>query len=83
MKKLRTVYPNSLNEIRKLDSEVPVGKLFFIVPKTKQRSARYRNNNDYLKEKNTMRVLFTNIHIIIENYIKTLSIKFAYYSITL
>ena len=52
MKKLRTIYPNSLNKgARKHDSEVPVGKLFYIIPRTKERSTRYRDNNDYLKKK--------------------------------
>ena len=50
MKVLRTIYPSGLNKIgRKHDSEAPVGKLFFSIPRTKQRSARYRKNNYYLK----------------------------------
>ena len=36
-------------EQKKHDSEVPVGKLFFSIPRTKQQSPRYRNNNDFEK----------------------------------
>ena len=39
-----------LNErARKDDSKVPIGKPFFSIPKTNQRSVRHRNINDYLK----------------------------------
>ena len=70
MKKLRTVYPNSPNESsRKYDSELPVGKLLLIISRTRQRSNRHRNNDDYLKNY-TMTVLLTKIHIIIQNYIE-------------
>ena len=51
LKTLRTIYPYDLNErARRYDSEVPVEKLFFSIPRTKQRSARSRNDNDYLKK---------------------------------
>ena len=74
MKVLRTIYPSGLNKIgRKHDSEAPVGKLFFSIPRTKQRSARYRKNNYYLKI--TLLQTFTNIHKIIQNV--NLSINFA------
>ena len=76
MKTLRTIYPYGPNERAiKHDSEVPVGKLFFSIPRSTQRSARYRNNNDYLKDV-TMTNVFTNIHSIIQN-----DIKDAYYKI--
>ena len=65
-----TVYPNGLNEnVRKHDSEVSVGKLFFSIPRTKQRSARCKSNKDYLKN-DTITDFFTNIHNIIQNDIK-------------
>ena len=74
MKTLRTIYTYSLNErARKHDSKVPLGKLFFSIPRTKQQSARYRNRNDYLKN-DTIIGLFTNIHY--KTSLKTLSIKF-------
>ena len=44
------IYPYGRNErARKHNTEAPVGKLFFSIPKTKQQSARYRNNKYYLK----------------------------------
>ena len=44
------IYLYGLNErARKHDTEAPVGKLFFFIPRTKQQSARYRNNKYYLK----------------------------------
>ena len=62
VKRLRTIYPCGLNErARKHNSEVPVGKLFFFIPRTKQRSARFGNNNDYLKN-DTITNFFTNSH---------------------
>ena len=62
MRTLRTIFPYGLNEIaRKYESEVPVGKLFFPIPIIKQLSARYRNNNDYLKN-DSITDLFTTIH---------------------
>ena len=62
IKKLRTIYPYGLKErARKQVSEVPVGKLFFSKPRTKPRSARYRNNNDYL-ENDTITCFFRKIH---------------------
>lgn len=63
-KTLRTVYPYGLNERAiKHDSEVPVGKLFFLI-RSKQRCARYKNRNDYFKN-GTITDFFTNIHNII------------------
>lgn len=51
MKTLRTMNPYEINErARKHDSEVPVGKLLFSIPRTKHLSAKYRNNNNYLKK---------------------------------
>ena len=59
METLRTIFPYSLNErTRKYDSEVPVVKLFFSTPRTEQRSSRYRNNKDFLKN-NTITELLT------------------------
>ena len=52
----------------KHDSEIPVGKLYFSMPKMKQHSARYRNN-DYLKNY-TITDFITNIHNIIQKDIK-------------
>ena len=76
IKTLRIIYPYDLNErARKDDIEVPVRKLFFSIPRTKQRSARYRNNNDYLKN-DTITYIYTNIHNTIRNDIKN-PIKFA------
>ena len=70
MKTLRTIFPYSLNErTRKYDSEVPVVKLFFSTPRTDQRSSRYRNNKDFLKN-NTITELLTNINNIMQNEIK-------------
>ena len=47
---LKTIYPYGLTErARKHDSEAPVGKLVFSITRTKQWSARCRNNIDYLK----------------------------------
>ena len=46
-------YPYGVNERAiKHDIEVPVGKLFFLIPRTKQRPGRYRKSNDYLKNYN-------------------------------
>ena len=70
MKTLRTIFPDSLNErTRKYDSEVPVVKLFFSTPRTEQRSSRYGNNKDFLKN-NTITELLTNINNIMQNEIK-------------
>ena len=67
MKTLRTIYPYGLNErARKHDSEVLVEKLFFSIPRTKQLSAIYRNNNDYFKN-DTITDSFANVHNIIQN----------------
>ena len=50
MKTLRNICPYGLNErATKHNSEVPVEKLFFSIPRTKQRSVIYKNNN--LKKK--------------------------------
>ena len=50
MKTLRNICPYGLNErATKHNSEVPVEKSLFSIPRTKQRSVRYRNNN--LKKK--------------------------------
>lgn len=50
MKTLRATYLYGLNErASKRDSEIPFGKLLFSTPMTKQRSTRYRYDNDYLK----------------------------------
>ena len=74
MKTLRTIYAYGLNErARKHNSEVPLGKPFLSIPRTKQQSARYRNKNDYLKN-DTITGLFTNIQN--KTSLKTLSIKF-------
>ena len=70
MKILRKIYLYGLNEAAsKRDSEEPVGKLLFSIPNTKQRSSRYRYNNDYLQI-DTITELFANIHNIIQNDIK-------------
>ena len=70
MKTLRTIYPYGLNErARKDDSEVSVGKLLFSIRKTNQRSVRYRNSNDCLKN-DTITDLLTNFHNTIQNDIK-------------
>ena len=72
-KKLRAIYPNSLNErARKHNSEAPVWKLFFIIPRTKQRPANYESNNNYSKCNTN---IHTNIHTIIQNYIKNFFFK--------
>lgn len=65
-----------LNErARKDDSKVPIGKPFFSIPKTNQRSVRHRNINDYLKI-DTITDFLTSIHNTIQTALKTLSIKF-------
>ena len=77
MKTPRTIYSYSLNErAKEHDSEVPVRKLFFSIPRTKQRSARYRNNNDYLKNDTMTEILQTFITSF-KTILKTLSIKFV------
>ena len=45
---------------RKHDGEVPVEKCFFSIPRTKERYARYRNNNYNLKN-DIITDFFTNI----------------------
>ena len=71
----------SLNEIslnereRKHDSEVPVGKLFFSTPRTKQQCTRHRNNNDYWK----MTVLQTFLQQFITSF--KIGIKDLFYKI--
>ena len=58
---------------RKHDGEVPVEKCFFSIPRTKERYARYRNNNYNLKN-DIITDFFTNIHNIIQNDIRDLEI---------
>ena len=65
MRTLITIYPYGLN-----DSEVPSGKVFFSIPRTKQRSARYRTNNDHLKNDIIADFFIKNSHNIIQNDIK-------------
>ena len=70
MKTLRSIYPCGLNErVKKYDRKILVRQLFLFIPRTKQQSARYRNNNGYLKN-DTITDFFTKIHNIIQNYIK-------------
>ena len=65
MEMLRATYPYALNKrARKRDSVVPVRKLFFSIPRTKQQSARYRDN------KGTVTEFFRNIQNITQNDIK-------------
>ena len=65
-----------LNErARKDDSEVPIGKPFFSIPKTNQRSVRHRKIDDYLKT-DTITDFLTSIHNTIQTTLKALSIKF-------
>ena len=72
MNALRNIFPYGLNEwARKHGSKVPVGKLFFSIARTKQGSARYRSNNDYLKN-NTLIDFFTNINEIIQHDMRKL-----------
>ena len=73
MKTLRT---------RKNDSKVPVGNLFFSIRKTNQRSVRYRNSNDYLKN-DTITDFLTNINNTIQNDIKDSFYKIPITLITL
>ena len=61
----------------KHDSEIPVGKLYFSMPKMKQHSARYRNN-DYLKNY-TITDFITKFTTSFKKTLKTHSIKFVQY----
>ena len=68
MNALRNIFPYGLNEwARKHDSKVPVGKLFFSIPRTKQGSARYRNNNDHLKNNTFLQTLMKSFKTTWEN----------------
>ena len=50
IKTLMTIYHNAqIERTTKYESGVPVEKLFFFIPRTKQQSARYRSNNVHLK----------------------------------
>ena len=70
MNTLRTIYPYGLNQKpKKHNRGVPVRKIFLSMPRTKSKSARYRNNNDYLKN-DTIKDFFTNIQNIIHQNIK-------------
>ena len=55
-------------------SEVPIGKPFFSVPRTKQRYARCRSNIKHLNN-DTTTDFFININNIIQNDIKHSSYK--------
>ena len=67
MKTLRTIYPYSLDKgDGKHDREVRVGKLFFSIPRTKQRYARLRKNNEYFKNE-IITYFFTSIYNTIQN----------------
>ena len=65
MKTLRSIYLYGLHETaRKHDNEVPIGQLLFSISRTKQRTARYRNNNDSSKN-DSITDFLTNTHSII------------------
>lgn len=67
LKTLRTIYPYSLKKrVGKHDREVRVGKLFFSIPRTKQRYARLRKNNEYFKNE-IITYFFTSIYNTIQN----------------